>query len=176
MSRLPLYLGVVAVLGAVSNLATIAVGLGVLTAIFQWGWGSELLEVGEGAPIFYIVPIMIVGVMFGLSMDYQVFLASRMREEWAHGRDDARSVRVGVAETKKVITAAAAIMLRVFASFGVARGLSKVQIAERLFIRPATVKTHVNRATMMTVHICDHAQLVVFAYEHGLMTPGNPVP
>ncbi|MDT3439188.1 MMPL family transporter, partial [Pseudofrankia sp. BMG5.37] len=135
MSKLPLYLVLVAglgflllvlafrsllvpLVGAVSNLATILVGLGALTAIFQWGWASNLLGVGDGAPISYIVPIMVVGVMFGLSMDYQVFLVSRIREEWAHTRDNTRSIRVGVAETAKVIATAAVIMLCVFSSFG----------------------------------------------------------
>jgi RND superfamily putative drug exporter len=135
MGRLPIYLGLVAVfgflllvlafrsllvplVGAVSNLATIVVSLGAITAIFQWGWASNLLGVGDGAPISYIVPIMIVGVMFGLSMDYQVFLVSRMREEWAHTDDHVWSIRVGVTETAKVIATAATIMLCVFCSFG----------------------------------------------------------
>ncbi len=135
MSRLPLYLALIALLGfgllavafrsvlvplvgAVSNLATIAVGLGVITAIFQFGWGSELLGVGAGAPVMYIVPVLIVGVMFGLSMDYQVFLVSRMHEEWTHTRDSNRAVRVGVGQTGQVIATAATIMLCVFASFG----------------------------------------------------------
>ncbi|HEY0186663.1 MAG TPA: MMPL family transporter [Cellulomonas sp.] len=135
MGRLPLYLGLVALLGfvllaiafrsilvplvgALTNLVTLAVGLGAVTAIFQLGWGSELLGVGSGAPIMYIVPVIIVGVMFGLSMDYQVFLVSRMHEEWGRTRDNARSVRVGVAETGRVIATAATIMLAVFASFG----------------------------------------------------------
>ncbi|NTW42417.1 MAG: MMPL family transporter, partial [Cellulomonadaceae bacterium] len=134
MGRLPLYLGLIALLGfvllaiafrsilvplvgAVSNLATICVGLGVITAVFQHGWGSQLLGVGSGAPVMYIVPVIIVGVMFGLSMDYQVFLVSRMHEEWVHTRDNARAVRVGVTETGQVIAAAATIMLSVFASF-----------------------------------------------------------
>jgi len=135
MKKLPLYLGLIAVLGflllamafrsvvvplagALSNVATIFVGLGAITAIFQFGWGTELLGVGSGAPVIYIVPVLIVGVMFGLSMDYQVFLVSRMHEEWTHTRDNARAVRVGVAETAQVIGAAAIIMLCVFASFG----------------------------------------------------------
>lgn len=135
MSKLPLYLGIIAVLGflllvvafrsvlvplvgALSNLATIVVGLGAITAIFQLGWGSELLGVGTGAPVMYIVPVLIVGVMFGLSMDYQVFLVSRMHEEWTHTKDNARAVRVGVSETGQVVAAAALIMLCVFASFG----------------------------------------------------------
>ncbi len=135
MSKLPLYLGLVAVLGflllvvafrsivvplvgALTNLLTLAVGLGAITAIFQMGYGSELLRVGSGAPIMYIVPVIIVGVMFGLAMDYQVFLVSRMHEEWSHTQDNARAVRVGVAETGRVIATAATIMLAVFASFG----------------------------------------------------------
>ncbi|WP_238434828.1 MULTISPECIES: MMPL family transporter [unclassified Frankia] len=135
MSKLPLYLGLVAVLGflllalafrslllplvgAVSNLTTIVVGLGAITAIFQWGWASNLLGVGDGAPISYIVPVMIVGVMFGLSMDYQVFLVSRMHEEWTNTRDNTRAIRVGLGETAKVIGTAAVIMLCVFSSFG----------------------------------------------------------
>lgn len=135
MSKLPLYLGLVAVLGflllvvafrsllvplvgALSNLATLAVGLGAITTIFQHGWGSELLGVGSGAPVMYIVPVIVVGVVFGLSMDYQVFLVSRMHEEWSQTRDNDRAVRVGVTETGQVIAVAASIMLFVFASFG----------------------------------------------------------
>ena len=134
MNKLPLYLGLIAVLGflllamafrsllvplvgALSNVATIFVGLGAITAIFQYGWGSSLLGVGSGAPVFYFVPVIIVGVMFGLSMDYQVFLVSRMHEEWTHTRDNDRAIRVGVSETGQVIAAAATIMLCVFASF-----------------------------------------------------------
>jgi RND superfamily putative drug exporter len=135
LGRLPVYLGLIAVvgflllmvafrsllvplIGAVTNLATILVGLGAITAIFQFGWGSELLGVGSGAPVTYLVPVLIVGIMFGLSMDYQVFLVSRMHEEWAHTKDNTRAVRVGVTETAKVIATAATIMLCVFASFG----------------------------------------------------------
>lgn len=135
MDKLPLFLVVVALLGfillaiafrslvvplvgAVSNLATMLVGLGALTAIFQWGWGTGLLGVGDAAPIMYIVPILLVGVMFGLSMDYQVFLVSRMHEEWTHTGDNHRAVRVGIRETAQVIAVAATIMLAVFASFG----------------------------------------------------------
>jgi putative drug exporter of the RND superfamily len=135
MNKLPLYLGLVAVLGflllvlafrsivvplvgALSNLITIAAGLGAVTAVFQWGWGASLLGVGSGAPVMYLVPVILVGVMFGLSMDYQVFLVSRMHEEWSHSGDNQRAVRVGVRETGQVIAVAATIMLAVFASFG----------------------------------------------------------
>jgi RND superfamily putative drug exporter len=135
MSKLPVYLALIAVLGflllavafrsilvplvgAISNLATIVVGLGAVTAIFQFGWGTGPLGVGSGAPIMYLVPVMVVGVMFGLSMDYQVFLASWMHEEWDLTRDNRRAVRVGMTETTPVIATAALIMLSVFASFG----------------------------------------------------------
>ena len=135
LSKLPLYLGLIALLGflllaaafrsilvplvgALSNIATIAVGLGAVTAIFQHGWGLALLGVGTGAPVTYLVPVLVVGVMFGLSMDYQVFLVSRMHEEWVHTRDSRRAVRAGVTETGRVIAVAATIMLCVFASFG----------------------------------------------------------
>nr|AGU11680.1 MMPL family [uncultured organism] len=135
ISKLPLYLLLVALLGflllviafrsllvpllgAVSNLATICVGLGVVTAIFQFGWGSELLGVGTGAPLMFIVPVMIAGVMFGLSMDYQVFLVSSMHEEFQAGGDNRQAVRRGLADSAGVIATAATIMLAVFSSFG----------------------------------------------------------
>ncbi|MET0425486.1 MAG: MMPL family transporter [Actinoplanes sp.] len=135
MSKLPFYLGLIAILGflllavafrsllvplvgAITNLATMLVGLGAVTAIFQFGWGSDLLGVGTGAPVMYLIPVLVVGVMFGLSMDYQVFLVSRMHEEFTHTGDNRRAVRVGLTETTQVIAAAATIMLCVFASFG----------------------------------------------------------
>ena len=134
-SELPVYLGIIAILGfvllaiafrsilvpligAVTNLLSIAAGLGVTTAIFQFGWGSELFGVGSGAPIEGFAAVIIVGIVFGLSMDYQVFLVSRMHEEWAHTRDNRRAVRVGMSETGRVIATAAAIMACVFAAFG----------------------------------------------------------
>ncbi|GLY32693.1 efflux RND transporter permease subunit [Kineosporia sp. NBRC 101731] len=134
MDKLPLYLVLVALLGflllvlafrsllvpflgAVTNLATICVGLGVITAVFQFGWGSELLGVGEGAPILYLVPVLIAGVIFGLSMDYQVFLVSSMHEHFHRSGDNRSAVREGLAESAGVIVAAATIMLAVFASF-----------------------------------------------------------
>ena len=136
-SKLPVFLALIAVLGfvllaiafrsilvpligAVTNLLSIAAGLGVISAIFQFGWGSQLFGVGTAAPVEGFVSVMIVGIVFGLSMDYQVFLVSRMHEEWAHTRDNRRAVRVGMSETGRVIATAAAIMACVFASFGFA--------------------------------------------------------
>ncbi len=134
-SKLPIYLGIVAILGfvllavafrsilvplvgAVTNLLSIAAGLGVITAVFQFGWGSALFGVGSAAPIEPFAAVMIVGIVFGLSMDYQVFLVSRMHEEWTRTKDDRRAIRVGMSETGRVIATAAAIMACVFASFG----------------------------------------------------------
>lgn len=134
-SKLPLYLGLIALLGfllltvafrsvvlpliaTVSNLVTILVSLGAVTALFQWGWATKLLGVGGAAPIQYIAPTLMVGIMFGLSMDYQVFLGSRVSEEWNHTGDNTRAVKVGVTQTALVIAAAATIMFAIFASFG----------------------------------------------------------
>ena len=135
MSKLPLYLVIIAAIGFVllalalrsllvpaigvlSNLLTIGVALGATVALFQWGWGPSFLGIGGPAPVEYIVVMLIVGVIFGLSMDYQVFLLSRMREEWARTGDSQRAVTVGVSQTGKVIATAAAIMFCVFVSFG----------------------------------------------------------
>ncbi|GAB2472324.1 MMPL family transporter [Xylanimonas ulmi] len=134
-SKLPLYLAIIATLGflllvlafrsivvplvgALSNLLTMAVSLGAVTAAFQWGWLSGLLGVGGAAPIEPLVPVVVVGIVFGLSMDYQVFLVSRIHEEWSLTRDNHRAIQIGMSETGHVIAAAATIMFLVFASFG----------------------------------------------------------
>jgi putative drug exporter of the RND superfamily len=93
------------------------VAFGAIVVVFQYGFGAGLLGLGAGGPIESFVPILVVGIMFGLSMDYQVFLVSRMREEWSHTGDSHRAVRVGQAETGKVIAVAATIMVCVFGSF-----------------------------------------------------------
>jgi putative drug exporter of the RND superfamily len=109
---------VVPAIGAAGNLLTIAVALGITVALFQWGWGPTLFGIGGSAPLEYIVAILMVGVVFGLSMDYHVFLVSRMHEEWTHTGDHHRAVSVGVADTGSVIATAAGIMACVFTSFG----------------------------------------------------------
>src|SRR6185437_6689391 len=90
---------------------------GVVVAIFQYGWGADALGLGKGGPIDAWAPVMFFAILFGLSMDYQVFLVSRMHEEWVHTKDNARSVIVGQAETGRIITAAALIMIAVFGGF-----------------------------------------------------------
>ncbi|MGI8761781.1 MAG: MMPL family transporter [Jatrophihabitantaceae bacterium] len=102
---------------AVMNLFAAGASFGIVVAIFQWGWLSELLGLGRGGPIDAFLPVLFFAILFGLSMDYQVFLVSRMHEEWVHTGDNRRSIRVGQAETGGIITAAAVIMMAVFGGF-----------------------------------------------------------
>ncbi|WSM38767.1 MMPL family transporter [Streptomyces cellulosae] len=108
---------VVPLTAALMNLIAAAASFGVVVAIFQWGWGGELLAAGRPGPIEAFLPVIMLSLLFGLSMDYQVFLVSRMHEEWVHNRDNARAVRVGLAETSRVINAAGIIMICVFSAF-----------------------------------------------------------
>ena len=133
-AKLPLFIGVIIGLGfllllvafrsflipataAVMNLLAAAASFGVVVAFFQWGWGSNLLGLGRPGPVEAFLPVIMLAVLFGLSMDYQVFLVSRMHEEWVHTHDNRHSVIVGQATTGRVITAAAAIMISVFVAF-----------------------------------------------------------
>ncbi|MFP5319355.1 MAG: MMPL family transporter [Acidimicrobiia bacterium] len=100
----------------VMNLLSIGAAYGIVVAMFQWGWGSALTGV-EPAPIEPWAPMMLFAIVFGLSMDYEVFLLSRVREEWTRTGDSRTSVADGLAATAKVITAAAAIMVFVFGAF-----------------------------------------------------------
>jgi RND superfamily putative drug exporter len=100
----------------IMNLLTIGAAYGVVVALFQWGWFSDITGVQPG-PIETWVPMMLFAIVFGLSMDYEVFLLSRIREEWVRTGDSKTSVADGLAATAKVITAAAAIMVVVFGSF-----------------------------------------------------------
>ncbi|MBV9444794.1 MAG: MMPL family transporter [Streptosporangiaceae bacterium] len=102
---------------AVMNLLAAASAFGVLTAFFQWGWGSDPLGLGKAGPVEAFLPVVTLAILFGLSMDYQVFLVSRMNEEWVHSRDSRRAIRTGQTETARVITAAATIMICVFLAF-----------------------------------------------------------
>ncbi len=99
------------------NLLSIGAAYGVVVAVFQWGWAKELVGIGQGGPIEAWVPMMMFAIVFGLSMDYEVFLLSRMREEYDRTGDNATAVADGLASTARVITAAAAIMVFVFGSF-----------------------------------------------------------
>jgi putative drug exporter of the RND superfamily len=131
--KLPLFIGVVVLLSAlllmvvfrslviplqaaVMNLLSIGASLGVIVAIFQWGWFGSLMGTQPG-PIESFIPVMLFAIVFGLSMDYEVFLISRMHERWTITRDHSRAVSEGLALTGRVVTAAAAIMVCVFLSF-----------------------------------------------------------
>ncbi|MFJ4478573.1 MMPL family transporter [Streptomyces xanthochromogenes] len=107
----------VALKAAVLNLFSIAAAYGVVVAVFQWGWGGSLLGVGEKVPIESYVPMMMFAIIFGLSMDYEVFLLARIRETWLHRGDNHLSVATGLAATARVITCAALIMTSVFLAF-----------------------------------------------------------
>jgi putative drug exporter of the RND superfamily len=108
---------VVPLKAAVMNLLSIGASYGVIVAIFQWGWGKSLIGVETTAPIEAWVPMMLFTILFGLSMDYEIFLLSRIREEYVRTRDNGLAVANGLAATARVITAAAAIMVTVFLSF-----------------------------------------------------------
>jgi putative drug exporter of the RND superfamily len=101
----------------VLNLLAVGACYGILVAVFQWGWGLGLLGVGRPGPIDAWVPIMLFAVIFGLTMDYEVFLLSRIREEHGRSHDNSAAVAGGVAATARVITAAAAVMVCVFGAF-----------------------------------------------------------
>jgi putative drug exporter of the RND superfamily len=107
---------VIPVQAAVMNLLSIGAALGVTVAVFQYGWLGDLVGVDKG-PIESWIPVMLFAIVFGLSMDYEVFLVSRIHEEWTGRRDASRAVQEGVATTGRVITAAATIMICVFLAF-----------------------------------------------------------
>jgi putative drug exporter of the RND superfamily len=163
--KLPLFIGVVVLLsflllsivfrsllipltGAVMNLLSIGAALGILTAVFQKGWLGGLIGTGGPGPIEAFLPVMLFAILFGLSMDYQVFLVTRMHEEWQRTHDNSAAVQNGLAATGKTITAAALIMILVFGSFifGGERilkefglGLAGGVLVDAVFIRMAVV-------------------------------------
>ena len=102
---------------AVMNLLSIGAAYGVLVAVFQWGWGAELLGLDGPTPITSIIVVIMFPILFGLSMDYEVFLLSRIREEYDRTGDNTESVARGLAGTGRVVTSAALIMVAVFSSF-----------------------------------------------------------
>ena len=101
----------------IMNLLSIGAAYGVLVAIFQWGWGRELIGVDKSGPIEAWVPMFLFAIVFGLSMDYEVFLLSRIKEEYDRTKDNGTAVADGLAATARVITAAALIMFCVFGAF-----------------------------------------------------------
>ncbi len=133
-SKMPLFVAVIVVLAflllaavfrslvvpltaSIMNLLSIGAALGTMVAAFQFGWAKPLLGFSSAGPIEVYLPVMVFAVLFGLSMDYEVFLVSRMHEEWVLSADNDRAVQRGQSETGRVITAAALIMILVFLSF-----------------------------------------------------------
>jgi len=132
--KLPLFIGVVVLLSflllmavfrslvvplmaSVMNLLSAGAAFGVITAIFQWGWGASLLGIDRTGPIEAFLPVMVFAILFGLSMDYEVFLVSRIYEEWRKRGDNREAVIHGLSATARTITAAATIMVLVFGAF-----------------------------------------------------------
>ena len=133
-SRLPLFIGAVLLMSflllmvvfrsllvplkaVIMNLLGIGAAYGVIVLVFQWQWGASLVGVEESLPIISFLPMFMFAILFGLSMDYEVFLMSRIREEYLRTGDNTASVSAGISHTARVITAAAIIMVSVFASF-----------------------------------------------------------
>jgi len=160
--KLPLFIGVVVLLSALllmavfrsvlvplkavlMNLLSIGAAFGLIVAVFQWGWGASLIGVDSTGPIVSFFPIFLFAIIFGLSMDYEVFLMSRIHEEWEHRRDATLAVTRGLALTGRVITAAAAIMVTVFASFMIGEDriikLFGLGLAAAVFIDAVIIRT-----------------------------------
>ena len=132
------------------NLLSFGAALGVMTAVFQYGWGRSAF--GSSGPIISWLPSIMFSILFGLSMDYEVFLVSRMHEEWALSGDNERAVTLGQAETGRVVTAAALIMILVFGSFTLEGQLAYDEIglgfAAAIFVDAFIIRTVLVPAAM----------------------------
>jgi RND superfamily putative drug exporter len=172
-ARLPVIIGVViaaafllllvsfrspllALKAAVLNLFSIGAAYGVVVAVFQWGWGGSALGVHEKVPIESYVPMMMFAIVFGLSMDYEVFLLSRIRERWLVTRDNSRSVADGLSATARVITCAALIMTSVFLAFllssNVVIKMLALGLGVSVLIDATLIRLVVVPATMFMLH------------------------
>jgi len=142
---------VVAVKAAIMNLLSIGASYGVLVAVFQWGWFKGIIGIEKG-PIESFLPMMLFAILFGLSMDYEVFLISRIREEYLKTGSNATAVSHGLAATARVITAAAAIMVTVFVAFifGDQRVIKEfgLGLASAIFVDATVVRLILVPATM----------------------------
>ncbi|MGC0376092.1 MMPL family transporter [Streptomyces sp. SAI-229] len=107
----------VPVKAALGFLLSVGAAFGVLVAVFQWGWAADLLGIEQTGPVMSLMPILVIGIVFGLAMDYEVFLLTRMREAYVHGASPAEAVVNGFRHSGRVVAAAAVIMISVFAGF-----------------------------------------------------------
>ena len=168
--RLPLFIGAVVLLSfvllmvmfrsllvplkaALMNLLSVSAAYGVLVMVFQWGWGADLIGLESTVPILSFIPLFMFAILFGLSMDYEVFLLSRVREEYVRTGDNGEAVVRGLAATARTITSAALIMVVVFGGFafgadplakmmglGLATAIAIDATVVRLVLVPATMK------------------------------------
>ncbi|MFI8903505.1 MMPL family transporter [Streptomyces virginiae] len=134
------------------NLLSIGAAYGVMVAVFQWGWGGALIGLEATVPIVSFIPMFLFAILFGLSMDYEVFLLSRVREEYVRTGDNGTAIVEGVAGTARIITSAALIMVAVFLSFAVADDPSTkmfgLGLATAIFIDATVVRMVLVPATM----------------------------
>ncbi|MBA4025527.1 MAG: hypothetical protein C0482_24490 [Gordonia sp.] len=107
----------VPVKAALGFLLSVGAAFGVVVAVFQWGWGADLIGIEQTGPVMSLMPILIIGIVFGLAMDYEVFLVSRMREAYVHGASPEEAIVAGFRHSGRVVAAAAIIMISVFAGF-----------------------------------------------------------
>ncbi|MEU9572356.1 MMPL family transporter [Streptomyces massasporeus] len=134
------------------NLLSIGAAYGVMVAVFQWGWGGTLIGLEATVPIVSFIPMFLFAILFGLSMDYEVFLLSRVREEYLRTGDNGTAIVEGVSRTARIITSAALIMVAVFLSFAVAEDPSTkmfgLGLATAIFIDATVVRMVLVPATM----------------------------
>ncbi|MFJ3303853.1 MMPL family transporter [Streptomyces sp. NPDC086549] len=134
------------------NLLSIGAAYGIMVAVFQWGWGAALIGLEATVPIVSFIPMFLFAILFGLSMDYEVFLLSRVREEYLRTGDNGTAIVEGVSRTARIITSAALIMVAVFLSFAVAEDPSTkmfgLGLATAIFIDATVVRMVLVPATM----------------------------
>ncbi|MGP4051761.1 MMPL family transporter [Streptomyces sp. 2A115] len=134
------------------NLLSIGAAYGIMVAVFQWGWGGALIGLEATVPIVSFIPMFLFAILFGLSMDYEVFLLSRVREEYLRTGDNGTAIVEGVSGTARIITSAALIMVAVFLSFAVAEDPSTkmfgLGLATAIFIDATVVRVVLVPATM----------------------------
>jgi RND superfamily putative drug exporter len=170
--KLPLFVGVVVLLSfllltmvfrslvvstvaALMNLLSAAAAFGVIVAVFQWGYGLSLIGVDRTGPILAFLPVILFAILFGLSMDYEVFLLSRIHEEWLHRGDNRQAVLHGLAATGRTITAAAAIMVMLFLAFVVGPDLTiklfGLGLAVAVFLDAVVIRSVLVPAVMLVL-------------------------
>ncbi|MFD7976114.1 MMPL family transporter [Streptomyces sp. NPDC059071] len=134
------------------NLLSIGAAYGIMVAVFQWGWGGALIGLEATVPIVSFIPMFLFAILFGLSMDYEVFLLSRVREEYVRTGDNGTAIVEGISRTARIITSAALIMVAVFLSFAVAEDPSAkmfgLGLATAIFIDATVVRMVLVPATM----------------------------